>query len=133
MRDWLKLLGMAMVLANAAQADVRFVQPIACVLEENCTIQQFMDHDPGKGIVDFACGAATYDGHKGTDFRVSREDMLRGVNVLAAADGVVLRLRDGMEDRRVVTQADRALIKGKQCGNGMVVRHADGWKPSIAT
>ncbi len=44
-------------------------------------------------------GSRTYDGHDGTDFRVpSMTFMQAGTPILAAADGVVIRLRDGIND-----------------------------------
>ncbi len=103
--------------------------PIDCVLGQSCFIQQFVDHDPGKGAVDFACGGATYDGHKGTDIRLpTAAEMRKGVSVLAAASGRVVGLRDGMVDHRLQNAKDRAAIKGRECGNGVVLLHKDGWR-----
>ncbi|MDR6264634.1 M23 family metallopeptidase [Roseobacter sp. N2S] len=116
------------VAASAAVADPVLQQPIDCTLGETCEIQQFMDHDPEQGEQDFACGAASYDGHKGTDFRINVPDMDKGVAVLAAADGVVAGLRDAMTDRRVVLAEDQTAVAGKECGNGVVLRHGDGWE-----
>lgn len=120
--------GVALVLGQGALADLKLRQPIECALGETCLIQQFMDHDSGDGVKDFRCDGATYDGHKGTDFRVTVEDMRNGVNILAAADGVIMGMRDGMEDRRVKSEADTKSVAGKECGNGMVLRHAGGWE-----
>ena len=120
--------GVVAVLAQSAAADLALQHPVDCTLGENCVIQQFMDHDATDGILDFTCDEASYDGHKGTDFRVSVGDMQRGVNVLAAADGVILGMRDGMEDRRAQSQSDMDAVAGKECGNGMVLRHENGWE-----
>lgn len=87
-----------------------------------------MDNDSSDGIKDFHCNVATYDGHKGTDFRVTVEDMRKGVNILAAADGVIMGMRDGMEDRRVQSESDILSIAGNECGNGIVLRHTGGWE-----
>lgn len=113
---------------SAAAADPVLQQPIDCTLGLSCEIQQFMDHDPETGEQDFACGTASYDGHKGTDFRINVPDMDKGVAVLAAADGVVAGLRDAMSDRRVVLPEDQTAVAGKECGNGVVLRHGDGWE-----
>ncbi|PLS20256.1 M23 family metallopeptidase [Neptunicoccus cionae] len=121
-------LGVGMAGGTGAWADPMLRQPIDCRLGETCEIQQFMDHDTGEGSRDFACGIASYDGHKGTDFRVSVPMMDEGVAVLAAADGVVLGLRDSMTDRRIVLPEDRQAVEGKECGNGVVLRHAEGWE-----
>jgi hypothetical protein len=98
--------------------------PIDCVLGETCFIQNQVDRDPGPGARDYRCGGLTYDGHKGTDIRVPLlADMRRGVNVLAAAPGIVRGQRDGVPD---VGSTDAT--KGKECGNGVVLRHDDGWE-----
>ena len=103
--------------------------PIECELGKTCYIQQYMDLDDTEGVRDFGCGAASYDGHKGTDFRLlTIQDMEEGVNVLASADGRVLGLRNTMPDKLVETNADRAAYKGKECGNGLVLEHGDGWE-----
>jgi hypothetical protein len=101
--------------------------PLSCRLGENCFVQQFADMDPGPGAGDPFCGAATYDGHDGTDFRVlSLADVRRGVAVLAAGSGTVLRARDGTADRLVRTAADREAVRDRECGNGLLVRQDDG-------
>lgn len=120
--------GAGVACSTGAGADPLFQQPIDCTLGDTCEIQQFMDHDTGAGSRDFACGGASYDGHKGTDFRVSVPMMDAGVAVLAAADGVVTGLRDSMTDRRIVLPEDREAVEGKECGNGVVLRHEDGWE-----
>src|SRR3712207_4454073 len=85
--------------------------------------------DSGPGASDPACGAATYDGHDGTDFRVrTMADMAAGVPVLATASGTVLRVRDGEPDRLVGTEAERGRLDGRECGNGLVVDHGGGWE-----
>ncbi len=103
--------------------------PIECELGKTCYIEQYMDLDDSEGVRDFGCGEATYDGHKGTDFRLlTLQDMEEGVNVLASADGRVLGLRNTMPDKLVQSDADRAAYKGKECGNGLVLEHGDGWE-----
>ena len=100
--------------------------PIDCDLRTTCHIQQFLDHDPGPDSIDFRCGAMTYDGHKGTDFALPDLAAMRaGVAVIAAADGVVSAVRDGMED---VQQDNPAApdVTGRECGNGVVIVHTDG-------
>ena len=98
--------------------------PIDCTLGQTCFIQNHVDRDPGPSMLDYQCGELGYDGHKGTDFRLpTLADMARGVNVLAAADGVVRGLRDGIPD-----VGPTETTAGKECGNGVVLRHADGWE-----
>ena len=47
--------------------------------------------------------------------------------MLAAADGTVRNVRDGMADMSVAI-AGPASVKGRECGNGVVIAHADGWE-----
>jgi murein DD-endopeptidase MepM/ murein hydrolase activator NlpD len=95
---------------------------VDCVLGDSCYIQQFADHDPGPGAADFTCGPLSYDGHDGTDFALpTRAAMAAGVNVLAAALGTVKGTRDGVADFQPA-------IAGKECGNGVVIDHGDGWQ-----
>lgn len=106
----------------------RFAIPVACSIGRTCFVQHFVDIDPGPGVRDWACGEVTYDGHKGTDIRVlSIAKAADGVAVLAAAPGVVLRVRDDMQDVIARTRS-RALVAGRECGNGMVVSHGGGWE-----
>ncbi len=73
--------------------------PIACEVGQTCFIQNYVDHDPSAGARDYMCGHETSDGHDGTDFRLpSVAQEQAAVVVLAAADGQVLRTRDGMPD-----------------------------------
>lgn len=98
--------------------------PVDCVMGKDCVVQNYVDHDPSTGdkaYKDFTCGPLSYDGHKGTDIRaVNRNVMRGGVNVLAMAEGVVLGMRDGVEDGAPV-------VKNMECGNGMRISHKDGW------
>ncbi|MBT5415779.1 MAG: M23 family metallopeptidase [Rhodospirillaceae bacterium] len=100
--------------------------PLACTLGSDCWVINYFDSDPGPGAADFACGPRTYDDHKGTDFGLlDRRAMAAGVAVLAAADGTVATLRDGMPDSGLETPAD--ILAGRDCGNGVMIEHGDGW------
>ncbi|MDK3017423.1 M23 family metallopeptidase [Pseudodonghicola flavimaris] len=102
--------------------------PIDCTLGESCYIQQYVDDDPGPGAGDYRCGPLSYDGHKGTDFALpDLATMRRGVNVLAAAPGVVRGFRDGMADR-LASSETAGEIAGRECGNGVLIDHGDGWE-----
>jgi hypothetical protein len=104
-------------------------QPIDCTPGTDCFIQQYVDRDEGLGVQDYACGAETYDGHKGTDIRLrNTADVEKGVAVKASAEGTVLGLRDGVDDHLVRSADDRAAIKDRECGNGVLLDHGDGWK-----
>ena len=111
-------------LATPAAGAFELSLPIDCEPNATCIVQNLVDADPGPGRRDAFCGRAAYDGHKGTDFRVRDvAAMRRGVDVLAAAPGRVLRLRDGEPDGfRTAAEVGR-----RECGNGVVIDHGDGW------
>jgi hypothetical protein len=102
--------------------------PIRCEIGVTCEIQHYVDLDPSQQARDFQCGSRTYNGHKGVDFRVpSMAAQRAGVDVLAAAPGRVLRIRDGVPDMSVRERGIGA-VEGRECGNGVVIDHGDGWR-----
>jgi hypothetical protein len=111
-----------------AQEAPRFDLPVACPADAGCVVRSFVDQDPGPDAKDWHCGRLTYDGHKGTDIRVpDGAAMARGVAVLAAAAGKVLRLRDEMDDVSIrVTGADA--VKDREAGNSLIIDHGGGWE-----
>ena len=114
--------------APVAAGDLALGLPIDCTLGQDCHIQQFVDRDPGPGVLDYRCSDLSYDGHKGTDFALhTLADMARGVPVLASAPGLVIGLRDGMNDDGY-SEDTAAQIEGRECGNGVRLRHADGYE-----
>jgi hypothetical protein len=112
---------------SLAARDITLSPPLACDLGADCFIQQYVDHDPSEGAMDFRCSNLSYDTHKGTDFALrSFDQMRRGVRVLASAPGTVTATRDGMQD----TLYDRDNgddVDGRECGNGVVLDHGGGW------
>jgi len=114
--------------APAPDAGPKLAFPLACVLGRTCWIQHYVDRDPAPGARDYTCGTLTYAGHDGTDIRVADMAAERaGVNVLAAADGQVLRLRDEMADISV-RRTGLDAVKDRECGNGLVIDHGGGWQ-----
>jgi murein DD-endopeptidase MepM/ murein hydrolase activator NlpD len=106
----------------------RFALPVACELGRNCFIQNYVDADPTASSRDHQCGTLSYDGHNGTDFRIPTMAAQRaGVDVLAAAAGKVLRRREGVADGSVRGNG-AASVKGVECGNAVLIEHADGWQ-----
>jgi hypothetical protein len=119
------LSALLLLAAPAAAGSFLLNPPADCALGETCFIQNFVDRDPGPGAADYTCGPLSYDGHKGTDFALpSLAAMREGVNVLAAAPGTVTALRDGMPDTGKATPDPG----GRDCGNGVVIRHGGGWE-----
>lgn len=105
--------------------------PLACTLAKDCWIVNYTDVDPNKDVaVDFKCRTRTYENHKGTDFAIADWlIMQQGVDVLAAANGSVLRLRDGSADRLLPAKERLQLLQAnKGCGNGVFIDHGGGWQ-----
>lgn len=115
--------------AGTAAADRLVLDiPVDCPIGDVCVIQNYVDIDPGPDRRDHACGTLTYDGHKGTDFRVrDLADMERGVAVIAAAAGTVRATRDGMPDISLRVSGGEG-IAGREAGNAVVIDHGDGWE-----
>jgi len=102
--------------------------PIRCELGRDCWLVNRVDMDPGPGVRDYACKGRTYDGHKGTDIAIrDLEVMNKGVAVLASAAGIVRGGRDGMADVDF-TKKGGPKIESRECGNGVVLAHGDGWE-----
>jgi murein DD-endopeptidase MepM/ murein hydrolase activator NlpD len=115
-------------LAAAAPAPFKLAWPLACTLGQTCAIQHYVDDDPGPEAHDYACKGRTYPKHDGTDIRLTSMALeRRGVNVLAAAPGTVLRVRDGVRDISMRDLPPGALAN-RECGNGLVIDHGGGWE-----
>ena len=128
MRGRLAALALALLPDPARAEGLHLVWPVACRLGETCLVQHYVDRDPGPGARDFRCGTLTYDAHNGTDIRLLTTKAQReGVAVLAGAPGKVLRLRDDAEDGEA-QRLGRASVKGRECGNGLVVAHEGGFE-----
>lgn len=106
----------------------RLSLPIACRIGETCVLQNHVDLDFGPAAKDYRCGLQTYDGHNGVDIRLlDMAAQRRGVDVLAAAAGRVVRLRDGVADISVKAPGAPPAT-GQECGNGVVIDHGGGWE-----
>lgn len=124
------LLPLEIIYANCyAQPSLKF--PVDCIEGKDCWVVNYFDIDPAPDSAkDFNCGPRSYDNHKGTDIAIRDwQAMEKGVDVLAAVDGYVLRLRDGVEDK-VLTRDQLNTIRNENesCGNGVFIDHGDGWQ-----
>lgn len=116
----------------AAETAPKFDLPVRCTVVGDtanpCRIQNRVDMDPTDTRLDGLCQRHTYNNHKGTDFRVvTLADMATNIPVYAMADGTVVGSRDGMADVAVGNAASRKAVKNRECGNGLMVKHAGGW------
>ena len=102
--------------------------PIDCEIGRTCWLVNFVDRDPGPGVQDFRCGTLSYNSHRGVDFAIRDAGvMAAGVQVLAAASGTVRATRDGVPASTPRDIEMRSRLSGRECGNGVVIDHADGW------
>jgi len=114
-------------MAFAKSESPKFNLPVNCQLNKDCWIVNYVDHDSSKNYADYQCGKRSYDGHRGTDFVIRNiEKMQQGVDVLAAADGKVIAVRDGESDQ-IWTQQQQQGTAGKECGNRVALNHGEGW------
>lgn len=121
------LLAACLAVVAVPAAAIELALPLQCTVGVDCAVQHYFDRDPGPDRMDYRCGHQTYDGHDGIDIRVPTLRAMRtGVAVLAAADGVVAALRDAMPDQ-MLTDANAASVKDRECGNGVAIEHAGGW------
>ena len=115
------LLAALLMPAPAAAETLKLDFPLKCSPGSTCWIPSYVDHDPTKGIRDYTCGKATYNGtsgkvsrHKGTDIAIRDMAAMRaGVEVLAAAAGRVAGVRDGMADINIRDASGLRALKGQ--------------------
>jgi len=85
-------------------------------------ITNYLDQDNTSGLLDWNCGAVTYNGHKGTDICTWPYPFLKmdsnSVEVIAAAPGTILNKVDGNFDKNCVTNSSTP--------NYISILHADG-------
>ncbi len=101
--------------------------PVDCIVGEDCWLINYVDNDPSEAWQDFSGENRTYDGHRGTDIAVRNiEHMQNGVAVLAAADGRVVAVRDGVPDVNALINRQPDLKK-IACGNRVAILHANSY------
>jgi hypothetical protein len=92
-------------------------------------VANYVDVDQTSDARDFRCGPRTYDGHDGVDFAIRDQAVIEhGVRVLASAPGTIRSVRDGMADHALLTEESRTRMAGRECGNGIVIDHEEGWQ-----
>ncbi|MEM9630045.1 MAG: M23 family metallopeptidase [Pseudomonadota bacterium] len=112
--------------AVAMAQELELTLPLDCDLGRDCYVQNYVDIDSGPGVRTALCNQASYDDHNGTDFRVLSTEKI--VDVIAAAPGIVRAVRRDTPDNLVLSKEDRAKVKGKECGNGVLIDHGEGWQ-----
>lgn len=126
------LVFLALCTPALAQESPRFSLPIDCRPGETCWIMNYPDVGPDKDgkATDPACLSRTYEDHKGTDFAIPDEaSMKKGVDVLAARDGTITRVRNSEPDRwPTPDDLEKTKTAKRECGNAVLIDHGDGWQ-----
>lgn len=103
--------------------------PVDCHYGKTCFISNYFDTsmDKDEAPEDYTCSGLTTKGSTSTTFMLKdTQEMRKGAAVLAAEDGTVSAVRDGMDDVSVHL-AGRALVRGRECGNGVILEHKRGY------
>jgi hypothetical protein len=111
---------------SALAVDLRI--PLNCKYGQNCFIEKYFDHDKEEEkIVDYNCGQITVDKQYSTDFILKNyKQMKEGVGVVAADNGIVKYVRDGITDINVNLIGVES-VHGRECGNGIIIEHKRGY------
>lgn len=87
-------------------------------------ITNYVDNDATAGIKDYLCGSRTYNGHRGTDIVPEPYPFYKLENnlvqVIAAADGIIVAKADSNFDKNCSTGAN------PYQGNYIALQHSDG-------
>ena len=119
----------AVAVAVLPDATPQLALPVDCKLGQSCEIQYYVDRDPELGGQDYRGGHVSFEGNTGVNIRVpSLAAQQRGVAVLAAEGGKVLRVRDGVPDVSVREAGRQEAVKNAECGNAVVIGHRGGWE-----
>ena len=99
----------------------KFIWPLAGTQSQDWTIVNYVDANPlGGQAADFNGGPFTYDGHDAMDITLPNfAKMDAGLQVMAAAAGVVSQVQDGNFDRNV---------SGGGSANFVAIDHPNGWR-----
>lgn len=111
--------------------DFKLKFPLNCTYNVNCWVIGHMDMDMSAGSAkDYTCGPRAADGQLSTYFGV--KDIATagaGVDVLAAADGTVGNIINGLEDQ-YTQNLDPNVVSRYPCGNLVTINHEKGWLTS---
>lgn len=118
-----RFLAIAWTLGAATSASaLPFVLPIGGTPYVDWTIVNYVDLDPGPGVLDFNGGPYSYNGHDAIDFTLANfAAMDAGISVNAAAAGTVTSVHDGEFDRW-----SRVNPNPGQPGNHVIIDHGGG-------
>jgi peptidase M23-like protein len=93
---------------TAIEAYPSYAWPLGRRMHDGLIVVNYVDDDPGSGVRDYMGGAATYDGHTGTDYKLLNFRLMdRGCTILAATPGTVIQVNGPANfDRHCVFTSD---------------------------
>lgn len=107
---------------KSAKAQAFLQSPLSGSYHKEYIIVNYVDWNIDSTIKDHQCGTKTYNGHQGTDFVIRNFRLMdTGVQVLAAADGIVTYIKDGLFDR------EKHSDTSKKLGNYIALKHSNGY------
>lgn len=112
----------SMLLSSTLRAEIPQLSiPLKCRIGHECWITRHYDLDPTSHMKDYTGGDFTQDEHHGVDIALQdQKSMNDGKDVIAAASGIVIAVREGEPDINVQTRG-LSSVKNKECGNGIVI------------
>jgi murein DD-endopeptidase MepM/ murein hydrolase activator NlpD len=102
---------------------------------EDWVVNNYFDQDGSTGVMDYTGESHSYDGHKGIDVTIpSMRWIDYGVDVIAAADGLVIATDDGHFDRRTErdSKAKSNFVTIEHDANGYVTKYFHLKEGSVA-
>ncbi len=121
--------------AKITATEFKLQFPLNCTYGQDCFVQNYVDMDDhetvannptSKHYFDYNCGFLSYDKHTGTDLRLKDfATMEAGVDVLAAADGVIYKVVDD-NDTAFNAYDGQPIDANKACGNQVQIKHTIG-------
>jgi len=103
---------------------VKLAWPVEGSIQGENYITNFHDIDPTPGVADFQGGPYAYEKHAAWDISPGHfSDMDEGVDVYAAAPGIVSEINDGEFDR----QSDGFNVDPRPSANYVKIDHGDGF------
>ena len=122
-------------MGSTIAADFKLQFPLSCEYGQDCFVQNYVDMDDHEAVsdnptakhyFDYNCGFLSYDKHSGTDIRLKDfTAMENGVDVLAAADGVIYKVVND-NDTAFNAYDGLAIDPNKACGNQVQIKHTLG-------
>lgn len=104
--------------------------PLNCNIGSDCFIASYVDQFYTKEHKDYLCRQhMTVNNNNGTNIRFRDVNAIsKGIPVYAAASGMVIKRRDGIDDKLILNNNDARAVKSIAHGNVIIIEHDDGYK-----